>query len=159
MHQSNRVGISWLFLAVAAMSFSGKASALKEVKDDKYKPGQVWSYKTRAEEQASTLTILRVDELADKKRIVHIRVEHIHLKNCRGGPAPEAFEHMPFAKDALDTSTVKLLNTGPVPDFKNGYSEWRSAWDANNAGYYTITVAQALDVSQKTFDQGIGCSK
>ena len=147
-------------VVILVLTFLGAAKgALRTVNDEKYKPGQVWSYKTRVGEEKSTITILRVEELADKKRIVHIRVDQIHLKNCRGGPEPESFEHMPFAREALDSSTVKLLNTGPVPDFKNGYSEWRSAWDANNAGIYTITVLEALDVSQATFDKGLGCSK
>ena len=153
---------SWRRLCAVVLVFTSLAIAkggLKTVNDEKYKPGQVWSYKTRGDEEKSTITILRIEELADKKRIIHIRVDHIHLKNCRGGPEPESFEHMPFAREALDSSTVKLLNTGPVPDFKNGYDEWRSAWDANNAGIYTITVAQALDVSQATFDQSLGCSK
>ena len=149
-----------LCVVILVLTFLGAVKgSLRTVNDEKYKPGQVWSYKTRVGEEKSTITILRVEELADKKRIVHIRVDQIHLKNCRGGPEPESFEHMPFAREALDSSTVKLLNTGPVPDFKNGYSEWRSAWDANNAGIYSITVLEALDVSQATFDKGLGCSK
>jgi hypothetical protein len=69
------------------------------------------------------------------------------------------FEHMPFSRESLDESVVKMLHAGKVPDFNNGYSQWRAAWDAGDAGAYTITVARALDVAQVTFDQGIGCSK
>ena len=154
------------FLTVIAMFTSttvnlsgGKGTTLRQVNDDKYKPGQVWSYKTRADEANSTLTILRIEEMPDKKRIVHIRVDGVQLTNCTGGPAPNKFEHMPFSKEAIDNSVVKMLRSGAVPDYQEGYSEWRAAWDAGKAGYYTFTVAHAVDASQAVFDQGMGCSK
>jgi hypothetical protein len=152
----------WTRLGVLVLVLTAIGAAkgnLKTVSDEKYKPGQVWSYKTRTDEQGSTLTILRVEEGVDKKRIVHIRVDRIHLRNCRGGPEPESFEHMPFSREALDLSTIKTVSIGPVPDFKNGYTEWRSAWDAGQAGYYTITVAEAIEVAQKNFSHGLGCSE
>jgi hypothetical protein len=160
MHLPTQVSLRVFLLVLNAVGFWSKRGAeLREVNDDKFKPGQVWSYKTRANEEASALTILRVDEYAANKRIVHIRVDNVHLKNCTGGPAPETFEHMPFSKESMDESVIKTLRTGNVPDFHNGYSGWRAAWDAGTAGYYAITVAQALDVAQKTFDQSLGCPK
>jgi hypothetical protein len=143
-------------LTVVVASSAHREDPLKEVQDTKYKPGQVWSYKTRTNEQKSTITILRVDETPQAKRIVHIRVEHVQLTNCRGGNAPD-FEHMPFSKEALDQSVLEVIRSDKVPDFENGYTSWRAAWDAKKAGYYTISVAEALDVAQKNFNQGIGC--
>jgi hypothetical protein len=132
---------------------------LKEVKDEKYKPGQVWSYKTRTGEEASTFTVLRVDAAPEGKRIVHIHVDGIRLKNCTGGPEPDTVAHMPFAKELIGASAVKNLRTVKVPSFEDGYSEWRRGWDAGKAGIYTITVSEAIEVMQKTFDQELGCSK
>jgi hypothetical protein len=134
-------------------------SNLKEVKDDKYKPGQVWSYNARSGEEASTLIILRVEEAPQGRRIVHIHVDGIRLKNCTGGPEPDTVAHMPFAKEFIDASVVKQLRTTAVPSFKDGYSEWRRGWDAGKAGFYTITVSQAIEVMQKNFDSGLGCSR
>ena len=160
MLRSTRLSIGVLALMLGAMCFANSNGGnLKEVSDDKFKPGQVWSYKTRANEEDSSLTILRVEEAREKKRIVHIRVDHIQLTNCTGGPAPDTFEHMPFPKEALDESVLKVVRRGAVPDFHNGYSEWRAGWNAGKAGYYTITVSLALEVAQKTFDQGLGCPK
>ena len=147
-----------LLMAVAAVSCVNKGDSLKEVSDEKYKPGQVWSYKTRAEEAASRLRILRVEETSDRNRIVHIRVENVRLKNCSGGPEPDSFEQMPFSKSSLDKSVIKVVGSEAVPGFSGGYSEWRKAWDAGKAGYYTITVSEALDVAQKTFNQSVECS-
>ena len=135
------------------------SASLREVTDPKYKPGQVWSYQTRPGEDASTLTVLRVEEAPEKKRIVHIRVDRIQLKNCAGGPGPDTAGHMPFAREALDASVIKVLRTGDVPDYKNGYKEWRQAWDAGKGGFYAITVAAAVNVMQETFTQGLGCAK
>ena len=132
---------------------------LTEVSDPKYKPGQVWSYATRPGEEQSTLTILRIEELSDKKRIVHIRVDHIRLKNCTGGPEPDNAQHMPFAKEALDGSVIKIISKRDIPDYRVGYQEWREAWDAHNAGFYTISVSAAVDVMQESFRQALGCPK
>lgn len=144
--------VAW-FLPVMAFS-----PTLKEVRDAKYKPGQVWSYKTRSGEDASTLTILRVEEDQKKRRIVHIRVDHIRLRNCTGGPEPDTAQHMPFARDALDSSVTKLLRTDSVPDYEDGYRQWREGWDAGKAGVYTVSVAAAVDVMQQSFSQGLGCA-
>ena len=142
---------------VASATAKNAKSNLKKVKDDKYKPGQVWSYKTRPGEETSTITILRVEEAPQRKRIVHIHVDGIKLKNCRGGNAPETVEHMPFDKVFIDASVTEMVRKGPVPGYSDGYFEWRQGWDAGKAGFYTITVSQAIDVMQYQFSKGIGC--
>jgi hypothetical protein len=153
----------WPFLLlICASAFlvrvKSSPARLKEVTDSKFAPGQVWSYKTRPGEENSTLTVLRI-ESDGNKTIVHIAIENVRMRNCTGGPEPDKFEHMPFAREALDQSVVSMLKKTKVPDYEAGYSEWRKGWDAGKAGVYTISVAAALDVSQATFDQGLGCSK
>jgi hypothetical protein len=130
---------------------------LKEVEDTKYKPGQVWSYKTRPGEDTSTLTILRVDEISGGQRIVHIRVDGIRLKNCTGGREPDTVQHMPFAKEFIDASVTEVFWKVPVPSFADGYAQWRKGWEAGKAGYYTIPVSEAVQVMQKTFSSELGC--
>lgn len=154
--------VHFLCLATSLAMFSSttiEKGNLKEVKDDKYKPGQVWTYKTRPGEETSTFTVLRVEAAPKGKRIVHIHVDHVRLKNCRGGPAPHTFEHMPFFKQALDDSALRVIRASEVPDYTDGYYEWRKGWEAGTAGAYTVTIAQALDVAQETFRQGLGCPK
>ena len=163
----NRLSLLLLFL-VGTAAFARikiEKTDLKEVNDDKYKPGQVWRYKTRPGEETSTITVLRVDEAMlrvnddapQSKRIVHIHVDGIQLKNCHGGNAPERVEHMPFAKESLDASVIELVGKSRIPGYKNGYTEWRLGWEAGKAGFYTITVSQSIDVMQHTFSKGIGC--
>jgi len=158
---NRRSAFAVLLLAIAIAAFATvktEKTDLKEVKDDKYKPGHVWSYKTRPGEETSTLTILRVEEAPKGKRIVHIRVDGIRLKNCTGGPEPDTVEHMPFAKEMLDASVIKKERTVAIPHFDEGYSQWRKGWDEGKAGFYTITVSEAIEVMQKTFDSGLRCS-
>jgi hypothetical protein len=128
---------------------------LTEMKDSKFRPGQVWQYKTRLQEEGSTLTILKVESSPKMGTIIHIRVEKIRLRNCTGGPEPDKFEHMPFTREAIEHSVTKLLKENSVPDFHAGYDEWRNAC----GGVYTITVAEAIQVGEVTFRKNLGCGR
>lgn len=142
-----------LGLAVAAAK-DKSCPAPEPAKDDKFQPGQVWQYKTRSGEEKSFLTILRVESLP-VGTIIHIRVDKVRLRNCTGGPEPDKFEHMPFAVDAMRRSITKLLKkNSEVPDFRDGYDEWRRSC----GGVYTITVAEAIEVAEATFSSGLGCT-
>lgn len=126
----------------------------QEATDSRFHVGQVWKYKTRPNEEQSTLTILRIESLPKLGVIIHIRVDDIRLRNCTGGPEPNNIAHMPFSRDAIERSVVKLAKEGgAVPDFQDGYDEWRRAC----GGVYTITVAEAIEANQKTFNAGLGC--
>lgn len=123
------------------------------VKDKKYQPGQVWQYKTRQDGQSSRITILKVEALPKLGTIVHVRVDHIRLRNCAGGPESDNIQHMPFTRDAIERSVTKLENNAvKIPDL-GGYEEWKAAC----GGVYTITVAEAIKVARYTFNSGLGC--
>jgi len=124
------------------------------VSDSKFRPGQIWQYKTRSGEGQSFLTILRVESLPKVGTIIHIRVDKVRLRNCTGGPEPDNFQHMPFTRDAMERSVTKLeREDSKIPDYKDGYSEWHNAC----GGVYTITVAEAVAVGEATFRKGLGC--
>jgi hypothetical protein len=126
-----------------------------EIKESKFRPGQIWQYKTRPHEEGSTLTILKVESFPKLGTVIHIRVEKIRLRNCTGGPEPDKFEHMPYSRDAIERSVTKLVKERSVPDFHNGYDEWRK----DCGGAYTITVAEAVKVAEDTFRKGLGCGQ
>src|SRR6266404_426854 len=158
-----------LLIAVVAFAFSGTAVAqigvapkkdttLQDATDAKFKPGDVWEYTTREGEERSTLTILKVDNSPELGVIVHIGVEKIKLANCRGGPSPESVPHMPFARKALDDSvTKKIASNRPLPNFREGYEEWKEAYSKKKAGIYIVGVSSAVGVAEKTYRSGIGC--
>jgi hypothetical protein len=117
------------------------------VEDPTYKPGQVWSYKTRPGEEASTITILRVESTPKMGVIVHVRIDGFKLENCAGNKGDSAMDHAPFTKAAIDKSVVKLIRTEKeIPDFQEGYKDWLS----HCGGLYQVSVAEALTATNKT---------
>ena len=123
--------------------------------DAKYSPGQVWNYKTRSDESASTVTILRVESLPKAGVVIHVRIDGIRLKNCSGGPSPTVIQHAPFSRDAFDKSVTQLVRSNaPVPDYEAGYEDWV----VHCGGVYTITLAEMLNVDEATFNSGSGCN-
>jgi hypothetical protein len=124
------------------------------VVDSTYKPGQVWSYKTRPGEGSSTITVLRVESTPKLGVIVHVRIDGFQFKKCDGGPGPSTMEHAPFAKAAIDKSVLRLLRTETeVPDYKDGYGDWLS----HCGGVYTIGVAEMLTTTNEAFKSGSNC--
>ncbi len=120
---------------------------------DPYRPGDVWHYHTRPNEPESTLTILKIENLDQIGPVVHIRVDKVRLKNCSGGPEPDNFQHMPFTREAFERSiTDRIKEDGPVPTME-GYEIWKR----DKGGVYTITVAEAIEVAEYTFNQGKCC--
>ncbi len=105
-----------------------------------FMPGQVWQYEARPGEENSTLTVLHIDELEDDA-IIHIRVDGIQLGNGND------IEHLPFSAAALEASLKAfLMHLDKIPEFSEGYNEWKQAFDAGKAGYWKIPVKEAINV-------------
>jgi hypothetical protein len=123
--------------------------------DDKYKVGQIWEYQTRKGEDKSTLTIVGVEKHKKLGTIVNIYVGGLKIKNPNADNGlSDEIHHLPFAKEAIDKSVVKLIGTTKkLPDFKDGYDEWRTAFDSGKAGIFTIAVKESIDVMEKTLNQ------
>jgi hypothetical protein len=135
-----------------------KDTALKQITDGKFRIGDVWEYITRPGEESSRLTIVRIDKSPELGVIIHVGVDKIKLANCSSGPEPDSIPHMPFARSALDASVRKRVATNqPLPSFEGGYQDWRTAYLRKSAGIYIISVADAVSVAEKTFQQGIPC--
>ena len=131
---------------------------LRDATDDKFRVGDVWEYETREGEEHSKLTIVKIDHSPELGLIVHIGVDNVRFLNCNGGPEPEAVPHMPFARRALEASVKKrIASRQPLPDFQEGYEEWKTAYSKKHAGVYLVSVAAAVSVAEKTFRTGIGC--
>jgi hypothetical protein len=123
------------------------------VDDPTYKPGQVWSYKTRAGDEDSTVTILRVESTPKLGTIVHVQIQRWRLENCHGNTGDSTMDHAPFSKAAIDKSVVKLLRTDKdIPNFEEGYRDWLS----HCGGVYTMSVADALTLTNKRMKEA-GC--
>jgi hypothetical protein len=141
-----------LFIASCAPAVAQKNHCLAveaNVADIKFKPGQVWSYQTRPGEPESTITILQIDRMEKIGIVISVRVDGLEAHNPRGERVP-AVEHMPFTRDAMLLSVDHLLRTEGQLPVSEGYDNWHSAC----GGVYTISVADAVAVMEKTLNQG-----
>jgi TonB family protein len=135
-------------LLLLAISTSASLTVDAQEAEAKYKPGQKWSYKTRPGEEDSYLIVLKVDKDPKLGNIIHIALRKLKMKNERSPDGlSENVNHMPFSQEALDKSGLKLLEEETeLPNFAEGYQMWREAFDAERAGAYSITVAEAVTV-------------
>jgi hypothetical protein len=117
----------------------------------KYKPGQTWRYRTRAGEEQSTLTILRVERSPKAGTIVHVGLAGLRMKNPQApGGETDSASHLPFTEKAVDDSvTTVARQQGPVPEYLDGYNTWRKAFDAGKGGVFTTTVAATVGVMER----------
>lgn len=108
--------------------------------------GQVWTYNTRPEEEASRIIICRVEADSKLGQIVHIHVNGVRLKNKHApGGSSDQIGHMPYSGEALRKSLRNLESTGAaLPAFEDGYQEWRGAFVKGKAGVWTAPVSEAI---------------
>jgi hypothetical protein len=120
-----------------------------------FAPGQVWTYNTRSGEEASRIVICRVETDPKLGQVVHIHVNGVRLKNDRvPGGFSDQIGHMPYSGKALRESLTKLESTGAaLPDFEDGYQEWRGEFDKGKAGVWTAPVSEAIAAMESTMNQ------
>jgi hypothetical protein len=151
--------VAWLMVMglISPMGYSQSGHpcpATVAVSDEKFVPGQVWTFKSRDFEPDARLTVLKVESMPKVGVIVHVRLDGIRLRNCSGGPEPTNIGHAPFTRDAIERSVGALIRTGAVPSFENGYDDWKK----HCGGVYTISVKEMVEVNEKTFNGNSGCS-
>ena len=118
-----------------------------ETLSDKFKVGQVWRYNNRPGEDSSTFTILKIEKYEKGDTIIHIRVDGIKLYNPNVAFGYSTFiGHLPFSEKVISNSAIKLVGqNNNLPDFSEGYNQWKEAWDNGKGGYWTIDVKEAIE--------------
>lgn len=137
-----------LLVCLALLGCGQNQSPMKTLNAaSKYKAGQVWSYKTRSQEPNSTFTIVKVEGNDKLGPIVHISLKGLKIKNpAHPSGFSDTVSHMPLAEKAVDLSVIKLVKEGAaLPDYQEGYNQWKAAFDAGQGGIFTTSVAQAVD--------------
>lgn len=130
-------------------------------KDDKYEIGQIWEYETRDGEEESTLTIVALQNDDKEGVIISVYVDGLHIKNpaAENGFSSE-IQHLPISKEALNKSVTKLKgHTEQLPDFYEGYWEWKRVFASGEAGVFPITVKEAVETMEDAINQGEEISK
>lgn len=112
-----------------------------------FQAGQRWTYRTRPGEDTSTVLILRRDDEPNGTAL-HVALDGLRLGNPHlpGGVQME-LGHAPVTADALRASVLELIQVNaPLPADEGGYRQWREAADRGEAGVFTLTLAEILDV-------------
>jgi hypothetical protein len=141
--------------ALNRQSVDEMREGLETVAESPFQPGQVWRYNNRAHEPGSTLTIVQIDPHAVLGDIIHVSVQGLQMKNpySRSGFS-ETIAHMPFAEAALRGSVTELTEENvALLCFQDGYRMWKTAFDSDEGGIFTLSVAEAIDVMEQAMNQ------
>jgi hypothetical protein len=133
-----KITVPALALAMAVAMQSAFAQAFLE--------RQVWSYKSRSGEEASTVLINKVEFSPKAGQIFHISVRGLRMRD-RVAPSGMTTElpHLPVSVDTLKASCTKLVGESePHPNYRDGYAHWRRAFDQGQAGIWTAPVAEIV---------------
>jgi hypothetical protein len=94
---------------------------------ENYEVGQIWSYKTRPQEKNSTLMVLRIDNTSKLGQVVFVGLKDVRVMHP-SGKILSSMSPLPFTKDALDRSVIKLLGkTDKLMESNFGYQKWKEA--------------------------------
>ena len=101
------------------------------------------------------LTVLKVESSQKLGVIVHVSLDGLRIENPRAPDSVSAtIGHMPFAEAAIDRSVTTRAAAGLFGAADGeGYEEWHRAFDAGNAGIFTIDVAEGVDFVAQTLYQ------
>ena len=130
-------------------------SMLGLAKAAEYSEGQVWSYKTRSGEEKSTVLINKIESHEKLGKIFHISVDGVKVKNphIAGGFSTE-LPHFPVSEETLKKSLTKLIGKrSPNPEYLEGYKTWKAAFDAGEAGIFTVSISEIVGFIEETINK------
>ena len=127
-----------------------------DFQDNKFKAGQIWNYQNRTGEENSKITILKVEKYYGKEIVIHIYVNGLKIKNeLKPNGVSDDIGHLPMSKESLNKSVTKLISeNNNLPDFKEGYENWKEAFENKKGGIFTITVSEAVKFVEETMQSG-----
>ncbi len=120
-----------------------------------FQVGQVWSYRTRAGEDASRLYIARIDRDLGAKPIFHLYIDGLKLKNpLLESKVQDHLVHVPVSREALEASVIALQSENVLPpDISEGYVLWLEAFERGQAGVFTMSVQQVVQYIEDQFNK------
>ena len=129
--------------------------APKPAESAQFKPGQVWKYKTRANEELSRVMIGKVEHDDHIGKIVHVKIIGLKLKNKRATDGfSEVLGHAPISEKALADSVTELTaEAAELKDFQRGYETWLASFKSGHAGVFTISLAEIAKFMEKALDR------
>ncbi|BDI33666.1 hypothetical protein CCAX7_57170 [Capsulimonas corticalis] len=119
---------------------------LRTVDNGKFQRGQVWKYHARPYEDGSTLTVVKTEVHDRLGAIVHIHLQGLRIRTPRHSIGmTSVIGHLPCSEESITQSVTQLVQeNAPLPDFEEGYQQWRDAFDAGGAGIWTVPIAEMV---------------
>jgi hypothetical protein len=116
----------------------------------RYEQGQVWQYNSRPEDENSVLIVVATEAHEKYGVIVSVTVVGLQMRSTHHEKGYiEHVSHLPLAEKALDESVTECLGyADELPPFEEGYNAWKEAFDAGNAGIFTIPVAEVVQAME-----------
>lgn len=119
--------------------------------DSRFEAGQVWSYHNREGEDQSRVYVAKVERLGDTATVVHIQIVRVAVES-RFQPSgfQDMIPHAAIGEEALEASVEELKDEVITPvGFADAYASWHQTLDAGTASYFTISVAEILDMVER----------
>ena len=111
--------------------------------------GQCWYFDDKKE---AYLYILKIEELVPNVIFCHVAIEGLHI-NGPDGRILHTAGHLPFEYESVQKSVTEMRSANePLPDFQDGYQQWKAAFDQQKAGVYNISVSESLELIEKMFN-------
>jgi hypothetical protein len=144
-----------LALLIVAAVGCGETPKEPDSMNAQFRAGQLWTYRTRPGEERSRVVICKVETDPKLGEIVHLHVQGIQIKNpIAPDKVSHEIGHMPYAAEALK-KCLGTLESGNVtlPEYQDGYEEWRKAFENGNAGVWTLELADAISGMEDAINQ------
>lgn len=114
------------------------------------KVGQSWYFDAA---QEAFLYVLRIEELVPNVKFCHIAIEATQIKGP-DGKMINKIGHLPFEYQSVVNSVTIMRNENDqLPDFEEGYQQWRTEFDKGKAGVYNIPVAESIELIKEVFNR------
>ncbi len=141
------IGILFTAFSLSSCNEPPKSNHQTSANTTKYKVGQVWKYHNRPNEDSSTFTILKIEKYEKGDTIIHIRIDGVRIynPNLKNGES-DFIGHLPFSNKAISASATTLIaEKTDIPDFAEGYNNWKDAWLKGEGGYWTVDIKEAVE--------------
>ncbi|MEM9570796.1 MAG: hypothetical protein AAF996_04980 [Pseudomonadota bacterium] len=118
------------------------------------KVGQTWTFKN-APHPDTRIVIGKIEQLWDGRETA-VSVSVVNLNTDRGLMVGGTISHLPFAAKSIRPYLLALDNPPLETDseFEDGYQTWKYAIENEGAGVFTISPAEAIDLTMNMVWEG-----
>jgi hypothetical protein len=116
-----------------------------------YAVGQRWHCTGRDTGETPSLLINQIDSHPLGGEIFHITLYGVRIRNpALAGGLMTHFAHLPVTRHTLDVSVTGFEGAqAPDPAYREGYAQWKQAFDAHQAGAFGVSVAEILEIVER----------